>query len=132
MITLVCINDLCSATGVSSIDIQFADNTAATVSGKSREELVVNLTSAYDRLSTWLSDNRLLLNRKKTKFVVYRRAGHKFPDIESVSLSANDPESVIERVVSIRYLGVVFDENLSWKEQIYQVRGKSAHGVGIM
>ncbi|XP_065576349.1 uncharacterized protein LOC136037555 [Artemia franciscana] len=109
-----------TATGVSSIDTQFADDTAATVSGKSREELVVNLTSAYDRLSTWLSDNRLLLNRKKTKFIVYSRTGHKFPDIESVSISANEPESVIERVVLIRYLGVVFDENLSWKEQINQ------------
>ena len=94
MITLVYINDLCSATGVSSIDIQFADDTAATVSGKSREELVVNLTSTYDRLATWLSDNRLLLNRKKTKFIVYSRTGHKFPDIESVALSANEPESV--------------------------------------
>ena len=55
-----------------------------------------------------------------------------FPDIESVSLPANEPESVIERIVSIRYLGVVFDENLSWKEQINQVRVKSARGVGIM
>ena len=132
LLFLVYINDLCSATGVSSIDTQFADDTAGTVSGKSCEELVVNLTSTYNRLSTWLSDNRLLLNRKKTKFVVYSRAGHKFPDIESVSLSANEPESVIERVVSIRYLGVVFDENLSWKEQINQVRAKSARGVGTM
>ena len=93
---------------------------------------MVNSTSTYDRLSTWLSDNRLLLNRKKTKFIVYSRTGHKFPDIESVSLSANEPESVIERVVSIRYLGVVSDENLSWKEQINQVRAKSTRGVGIM
>ena len=131
-IFLVYINDLCSATGVSFIDTQFADDTAVSVSGKFREELVVNLTSTYDGLSTWLSDNRLLLNRKKTKFIVYRRTSHKFPDIESVSLSANEPESVIERVVSIRYFGVVFDENLSWKEQINQVRAKSARGVGIM
>ncbi|XP_065575548.1 uncharacterized protein LOC136037047 [Artemia franciscana] len=120
LLFLVYINDLCSATGVSSIDTQFAEDTAATVSGKSREELVVNFTSTYNRLSTWISDNRLLLNRKKTKFIIYSRTGHKFPDKESVSLSANEPESVIERVVSIRYLGVVFDENLSWKEQINQ------------
>ena len=52
LLFLVYINDLCSATGVSSIDTQFADDTAVTVSGKSCEELVVNLTSAYDRLST--------------------------------------------------------------------------------
>ena len=52
LLFLVYINDLCSAIGVSSIDTQFADDTAVTVSGKSREELVVNLTSTYDRLST--------------------------------------------------------------------------------
>ncbi|XP_065568865.1 uncharacterized protein LOC136032483 [Artemia franciscana] len=132
LLFLVYINDLCSATGVSSTDTQFADDTAATVSGKSLEELVVNLTSTYNRLSTWLSDNRLLLNRKKTKFIIHSRTGHKFPDIESISLSANEPESVIERVVSIRYLGVVFDENLSWKEQINQVRAKGARGVDLV
>ncbi|XP_065575189.1 uncharacterized protein LOC136036789 [Artemia franciscana] len=37
LLFLVYINDLCSATGVSSIDTQFADDTAGTVSGKSRE-----------------------------------------------------------------------------------------------
>ena len=39
---------------------------------------------------------------------------------------------LLKGLYRIRYLGVVFDENLSWKEQINQVRAKSARGVGIM
>ena len=78
----------------------------------------------------WLKANLLSLNADKTKFIIYSRLGHKAKGISTISDQATDIR--IQRVTSLRYRGVIIDENLSYKEQCNRSRVKVAQGVGVI
>ena len=63
--TFLYINDLCFATASSSLYTQFADDTAASVCGKSLDELQMNISHAYSRILKRFDDNKHVLHKKK-------------------------------------------------------------------
>ena len=59
----------------------------------------------------WLTANKLSLNVNKTNYIVFRTPNSKLPGQHALQLRNRE----IERVVSVKFLGVIVHEHLSWK-----------------
>ena len=75
--------------------------------------------------------NKLSLNKDKTKYTFFHKAREKdnIP-LKLPSLFINDRE--IKRITSIKYLGVLTDEHLTWKEHIAVIENKVSKNLGLL
>ena len=85
------------------------------------------MNSELKKLSLWLNLNRLALNVGKTNFVIFRANK---PLYHNVTLIMN--RKALLQKDHIKYLGVLMDEHLTWKNQIISVSKKISRGVGIL
>lgn len=92
--------------------IMFADDTNIFVSGNNYEKLFECANSQFKNISYWLNANKLFLNVSKTKHIVFRTPNSK-PPPDKLKILLN--RSVIEKTSSVRFLGLVVNEHLSWK-----------------
>ena len=79
-------------------------------------------------LSNWLKTNKLSLNIKKTELVLFRPKKLKLDHSFKFKI---DGKRLIP-IHSVKYLGVLLDEHMSWNEQIYQTKLKLNHATGIL
>ena len=92
-------------------DIAFYNNSTNIVN------LCADLTEDLNLLDKYLTTRGLLLNPKKTQFVVLHKTSCQMPPACSVSCR----DVTIERVQSATYLGVVIDQHLLFVPQVDQV-----------
>ena len=78
------------------------------------------MNTELDLLSTWLKSNKLSLNTHKTFFQLFHRARIKTNN--SVNIIVD--KCVLNKVTSIKYLGVIIDHKLNWIEHISYVKTK--------
>ena len=113
---LLYINDIVNASTALQL-ILFADDTNVFLSGKDPEHLVNQLNIEINKLSVWFRVNKLSLNLKKTKFIVFkpnqRRRSYNFQILIN--------EQQIDQVKETVFLGVIIDENVTWKSEISHV-----------
>ena len=70
-----------------------------------------------EKISEWFQANKLSLIIKKTNYTLFHKNSTKddlplkLPDLKIVN-------NVLKRQTSIKFLGVMLDENISWKEHI--------------
>ena len=101
----------------SMISPKFADDTVGLAIGDSVEEVRSKLQQSVDELSKWSEENGMLLNVSKTKVIDFSIGQKERFDIKL-------GENLIENVSSIKYLGLVLDDNLSFDMQVDSVVGK--------
>ena len=113
LLFLVYINDLSYVTDRLSC-ILFADDTNAFASHKNINELEKLMNEEIPKLVSWLTANRLSLNVSKTHYMMFSPVNHNSaPDVK-IKIGSNN----IDRVKLCKFLGVVVDERLNWKEHI--------------
>ena len=95
--------------------LSFADDTTVLISGKNIKNLYEKSTIELKSIDKWLIANKLFLNSDKTKHIVFRTPNSKTP---SSDLSLKLKQTSIEKVTSIKLLGITVNEHLSWKEHI--------------
>ena len=86
------------------------------------------LNSERDKLSIWFKTNKLSLNLKKTKFMVFQPRQKR--SICNVQISVDNQNIV--KVKEANFLGVILVKNLNWKSQISHVANKVAKSIGII
>ena len=106
--------------------ILYADDANIIITGSSIAEIEEQITSLTSALLYWVNSNGLLLNLKKTQYMVFSR--RRLIDNFVVSID----NTVIQRVNEARFLGVIVDDKLTWSSHIKTVRSKMARYVGIM
>ena len=84
----------------------------------------IELSKIYD----WLAVNKLSLNLRKTKYMLFHHQNKKLPN--NISLQINSTE--IERVTNFIFLGVTINEHLSWKPHIDKICSKISKYIGIL
>ena len=83
------------------------------------------------KINEWFSANKLSLNVGKTKFSLFHKSGKKYSThCQLPTLKINN--YYIERVNTMKRLGVLLDDNLSWKEHIKYLENKIAINIGLM
>jgi hypothetical protein len=100
------------ATGELSF-VLFADDTKLFAEGKDPAGLF--------ELGRWFRCNRLTLNLKKTEYVYF--AGTSPPEVPPGGLVINGQQ--VRRVEGSKFLGVLVDAELKWRNHIDQVGGGS-------
>ena len=88
-----------------------------------------SINSELGNIVEWLALNKLSLNAKKTKMMVFH---YKQKNVRSIipKLKINGIE--IERVNEFNFLGVTIDENMSWKAHTQKVANKIAQVIGTL
>ena len=82
-------------------------------------------------INQWFTSNKLSLNANKTKCSFFRKPSKK-DDIPLMLQNLTISNHVIERQEFIKFLGVLLDENLNWKEHIKYTENKIAKNVGLL
>ena len=77
----------------------------------------------------WLNINKLSLNVKKTKYMLFHHKQRKLNN-EPINLSINNQP--IERVNSFNFLGLTLDENMTWNAHIQCTSNKIARTIGVV
>ena len=130
LLFLIYINDL--ATSCERLmTLMFADDTNIFFSHKDTNVLFEVMNSEIQSLNQWLIYNKLSLNTKKCKYTIF------FPKRKSNLLPKQLPDLklsnfIISRETSIKFLGILLDENLTWKHHNKMIENKVSKSIGIM
>ena len=127
LLFIIYMNDICNVSKF-LYAILYADDTCVLLNGKDLNNLIQSMNTELDLLSTWLKSNKLSLNTHKTFFQLFHRARIKTNN--SVNIIVD--KCVLNKVTSIKYLGVIIDHKLNWIEHISYVKNKISKGIGIL
>ena len=102
--------------------ILFADNRNIFANGRDTLEAVNKINSILSKLKLYLEANFLHINVKKSKFMHFKTPRqNKRNNIDIDIRFGNTP---LEKVESIKFLGVIVDERMSWKKHTQHVTCK--------
>ena len=79
------------------------------------------------KVKMWLDVNKLSLNIDKTNFIIFKSPQH--PLAEAVSIKIGNLP--IRKTCCVKFLGVLLDENLSWKYHLTELSKKLARTCGM-
>lgn len=108
--------------------IIFADDTTLFTSSSDVESALYLLQQDADRLAKWFVTNKLSLNLSKTNFMLFTTN----VSVRSRTLQLKISGSTIKRVQMCKFLGVLFDERLSWSYHVDHVCQKLRKSIGIL
>ena len=127
LLFLVYINDLFKVSK-NLFPIMYADDTSLFVSGVHVNELINTGNSELKQICQWLNANKLSLNVKKSKYILFSKS-KSLPDPINPLIIDNCP---IQRAKEMKFLGYMIDENLKWKSLIQYLCTKVTKMLGIL
>lgn len=130
LLFLIYINDLPNVTNILST-VLFADDSNFFLTHSNIEYLFHTLNQELYKISEWLIANKLSLNCSKTTYCLFYNATSRAL-VPAKLPSLNISNFHIERSKIISFLGIIFDENLSWKRHIECVESKVSKSIGVL
>lgn len=124
---LIYMNDITNSTACSKIKL-FADDTNMFVTAKTIHELNMKCNVYLHDLNEWFLANKLSLNVAKTCYTLFQ------PHMQSHAEQRLDlviNHSKIEHVGCCKYLGVLIDDQMKWKDHIQYVYKKIIKFISI-
>ena len=84
-----------------------------------------------EKISQWFKANKLSINIKETKFTLFHKNSFKdeIPLKLPVLMIGNNN---IQRKSSIKLLGVMLDEQISWNDHVRTVKNKITKNIGLL
>ena len=86
---LIYINDLFSVS--SALTLMFADDTFALKSGPHLNSLIEQINKDINMMAIWFKANKLVVNKSKTKFMIFHIKGKKIENFPQVLFDENEP-----------------------------------------
>ena len=112
LLFILYINDLYTFLTDAAVSL-YADDTALYTSAKTQIEIKLTLQIELTVVCEWLKANKLTLNANKTKHVIF---GTKHHMTTKPDLKLHVGQDKISRVTSMKYLGVILDDHLTFDE----------------
>ena len=128
LLILVYINSLLNSSRLLD-PIMFADDTDLFFDQKDIKHLFTVVNNELVNIKDWFTANKLSLNVENTKYSFFHNPSKK-DDIRLPKLIINNYEVHTEE--SIKFLGVLLDQHLTWKEHIKLTENKIAKNIGIL
>ena len=110
----------------------FANDKNLFYSGKDIQSLFSTANNELSNISHWFNSNKLSLNADKTKFTLFHKVRRKLITFHIVLSTLNINNTLIKRVDHIKFLGVLFNETLSWKNHTNLIENKISKSLGIL
>ena len=102
----------------------YADDTVLYSINSDLAQATQDMEEDLGRIALWLKRNKLTLNKKKTKYMIYGMRAQ-LKKIQYHRLMIGD--EIIEKVQSFKYLGMILDPVLSFNKHIDSIRSIYAH-----
>ena len=106
----------------------FVDDTSIFYSHNDPDELARVINGELEYIDLWMKVNNLSVNTDKTNYILFKSKNKK--NYKNISILFDKSQLVQKQ--SITFLGVVIDENLSWKSHISYICKKVSKSTGII
>ena len=126
LLFLLYINDLAFACK-RTFPVLFADDSNLFISHKNLNHVQHMINEELKDIVIWLRANKLSLNINKTYYMLFSNK-----KIAQPNITIEIVKQPITCLTKTKFLGVIIDNKLSWKEHISYVCGKVAKGVRII
>ena len=135
LLFIIYMNDLSEFVPDTDITM-FADDTSFAKAFKDVSEIKQCLVPAFSKICRWLNFNKLSLNTVKTEFMIIGTPNNirnidRNPESTPYQIVGHNG-SRISRVKSVKSLGLIVDDTLTWSDHIDYISGKIKRGVGVM
>ena len=108
--------------------VLFADDSNLIVKGNSLKKIEEKINSDIPALTNWLETNRLSLNLKKTHIMIFGNTRRKNDSTLNISIQGTK----LDIVQHTKFLGIILDSALSWKNHIIYLSQKISKSLGIL
>ncbi|KFM66762.1 RNA-directed DNA polymerase from mobile element jockey, partial [Stegodyphus mimosarum] len=102
----------------------YADDTALAVKSANAKHAITKLQDMMPNIEEWCTKWRISINAQKSQLLIIRRKHRKVPIRKKLYLLGSE----VPQVNNAKYLGVVLNDNLTWKDNTANIRRK-ANGV---
>ena len=133
LLFIIYINDFSQASQLFNF-VMYADDTTLSTSLNSLSETTFDNKSTETiineelcKINEWLNINKLLLNKSKTKYMVFRMPNKR---IQALTLKIDDV--YIDRVDEFNFLGLTLDTNLNWRKHTEKISNKCSKTIGVL
>ena len=129
LLFIIYMNDLLLCTEYGHVTM-YADDTSSSNGISTVEDITRNFIPDIKNVMDWLKANNLSLNIMKTEFILTGTTQNilKIGDLLAIRVQGH----TIKRVYKAKYLGIVIDDKLTWKDHIDHVSLKIKRNLGIM
>ena len=121
------INDLLKRTSYFD-PILFADDTNLFIESRNLNLQIDEINSHLDNMLSWCNQNKLSLNVDKTKYVLIKNYQNPFTLNSNIILNFKE----LEKVDSIKFLGVTINTTLNWEPHISELRKSLRKVSGLL
>lgn len=132
LLFIIYINDISSVSTLFK-PIIYADDTTlfttlSTIENSNlTHDLTHNVNHELSKVCEWLKINKLSLNAKKTKYMLFHQPQKKI-NITTIKIDGVKLDSVKE----FCFLGIIFDKHLNWGNHVEKISSKISQTVGVM
>ena len=125
LLFLLYVNDLHKVCQAAKF-LLFADDTAILYSASSKNELQSIIGESFPKIRSWLIANRLSLSVPKTFYQLYSN------DDADHTLHISVGNTCLKRAETVKYLGVLIDDDLKFKSHVNKVSGVISRQIGVI
>ena len=112
-----------------SKSVVYADDTTVIIRGNTISEAVQKANLILQQYYNYFTNNKLTLNETKTKYMIFAKKNKRVNSNQNI-VKINDV--ILEQVKSIKFLGLIINENLNWNEHKLHVKQKIQRSLGIL
>ena len=88
-----------------------------------------NINKELSFISEWLNDNKLFLNKDKTKYTIYHFSQR---DVSQLKITLNLEGKQIQGLCKFNFLGTTIQETLNWAPHTYRIANKISRTLGVI
>ena len=108
--------------------ISYADDMIVLCSGESWQTVQDTMNAILETVGDWLLSNELSLNVNKSVFIAFSSNNKNIP--ENIEIKINN--SRLKKFNNFKYLGIIFDSNLKWKNHVLEITNKTRYLLFVM
>ena len=126
-------NDMPLSLHVSKVTM-YADDTSSTYASNSIDDITKSMNAELENLRKWLHGNKLTLNVAKTTSMIIgtNRKLHQSNSGELIQAHFKISGEAIEQKTCVKYLGVILDNQMKWKDHISLISLKVSRAIGMI
>ena len=125
LLFLIYINDMCNSSSILEF-LQFADDTTLTLSGPNLNTLTQLIEIELGKVLDWLLANKLIINLTKTHTMLFTNKKEE----RRITIRAHN--TILEQKSQCKFLGIIVDEEITWKNHINYIASKISKTIAIL
>lgn len=130
LLFILYMNDICTTSNKLSF-ILFADDTTVFHSNSNIKDLCKIMNEELKEVVNWFKCNKLSLNAAKTNFMIIGTP-HQTQNINDSDTNIFLDGCKLIKVCNAKFLGIILDENLTWKPHINSISKTCAKNIGVL